>query len=205
MCLTAMSLMSSSAGSDSGCPSVTSTCDIDAFEPISFGILRDSVIDRETGYTNVIVHGLTEHDEVYTLVVCKLLIPSNTGPAASKEIQVTTHIVVNFPCRPCVYMQPSFTGSARCIFYYWNKEAIAGLRAIEYYYDEATEHPVLLDSTLNLDYLGVLYDDFVSRDAEMQHFEQEAHSGRILYHYQASSPADDPPRGKRNLCIVDFV
>jgi len=207
MRLTAMPLIASSIGSEPGCclEARASTCDINNFEPLSFGILRDSVVDRESGYTNVIVHGFTERNAVNTLIICKLLIPPYISPTASKEIEVTTHIVVEFPYRPCVYMQPSFTGSARCIFYYWNEAAIAGLRAIEYCYDGTTERPMVLDSTLNLDYLGVLYDDFVSRDAEMQHFEQEPHSGRILYHYQASSPADDPPRGKRNLCIVDFA
>ncbi|EIW82732.1 hypothetical protein CONPUDRAFT_71457 [Coniophora puteana RWD-64-598 SS2] len=205
MRLTAVPLMDSSAGSDSECRPEAPTCDIDAFEPLSFGILRDSIVDREPGYTEVIVHGLAERNGVYTLTVSKLLIPSHIGPDASQEIRVTSHIVVNFPDRPGLYMQPSFTGSARCIFYYSNEAATAELRALEYCYDEATERPVLLDSTSNLDYLGVLYDDFVTRDAEMQHFEQEPHSGRILYHYRTSPSEDDPSREESNLCIVDFA
>jgi len=169
------------------------------------GILRDSVLDCNSGKTEVVFVGQLSRDDPddSLLAVARLLIPPE---GVAHGLTLSLQVIMQFPSDPIIILSPSCNGSMRLV-YSLEESSDRRLGAVELTYDEETQTTTTARSP-NLGVASNVQDHFQRCNAELQSFESEPHSGRILYTYYVQHPQGDPsiiPEEQRMLRIIDFA
>ncbi|EIW84818.1 hypothetical protein CONPUDRAFT_162145 [Coniophora puteana RWD-64-598 SS2] len=167
-------------------------------------ILRDSVVDRETGNTDIVIIG-TQYEPVHphqsTVIVARLSIPSEGGPVSDGDcgtLSLSIQTLKRFDKTMNLILTPAWNGSTRIA--YCDLQSVFGVSQVMY--DDETQTASMVSTPETFGAKMGIQDHFRNPDIVLESLESEPWSGRLAYTYQ--SPEDDTGE-QRMLCVLDFV